>query len=350
MCKKNRKINFRVVISSVLLCLVLVLFCGCSEKGKEVESFTTVFEFQGKSISLGEVYLYARTVMDDYEKTYGQEVWSMKVAVDDEKTDLRTLTRKDIIEDIVKVKVLCGKAESYGVSLMDSDHSRAEIETEAFWKNLTDVQIREMELTRDMVKQCITENILAGKVYDKVMEEAGIEVSDEEGRMTTIYDMYFPCYRESATGAVTPMSADEKADQYEKALQAYNTLINPVDDSANRNVEALASYYGLTEAGFVTKSPEELKLTYGSEITNMLYTLEDGSYSLVTETEYGYHIFYMQSLTDRTATNRKKDRIERERKNLYFTSRFAGWLKEADSSYEYEKSVDFEVYDKIAIQ
>ena len=343
MLKGKRIISYM----AVMLGLIMVL-SGCGSGNTVERTSTTVLQFNGENITVGEVYLYANTIADDYERVYGQAVWSLQLTREDgSKTDMKSVTRQDVIEDIVRVKVLLTRAGSMGISLTADDRNDAETETESFWKNLTDAQIEKMELSRDIVKRCMEENILAQKVYDKVIEGAGVEVSDEEARMTTIYDMYFPCFTDQENGTLVRMNAEEKKAQYNKALQAYNTLISPIDEVTERNVEALSAYYGLSEASYVTASPDELKKTYGKDIADMLYKLEDGSYSLVTETEYGYHIFYMVALTDREATDKKKERIERERKNAFFTNRYKDWLRNVDSSYSYEKSVDFEVYDSI---
>jgi len=343
------KLKGKRIISHMAVMLGLIMaLSGCGSSNEVKRTSTTVLQFNGENITVGEVYLYANTIADDYERVYGQDVWSMKLTREDgSSTDMMSVTRQDVIEDIVRVKVLLTRAGSMGISLTADDREDAETETESFWKNLTDEQIEQMELSRDIVKRCMEENILAGKVYNKVIEGAGVEVSDEEARMTTIYDMYFPCFTDQGDGTLVRMSEDEKKAQYNRALQAYNTLISPIDETTERNVEALAAYYGLADANYVTASPDELKKTYGKDIADMLYTLEDGSYSLVTETEYGYHIFYMEALTDREATDRKKDRLERERRNRYFSNRYKDWLKSVDSSYSYEKSVDFEVYDSI---
>ena len=79
----------------------------------------------------------------------------------------------------------------------------------------------------------------------------------------------------------------------------------------------------------------------------MLYSLDDGSYSLVTESEYGYHIFYMKSLTDRDATDKLKDSEISTKERTYFSSYYEKWLQETDSGYSYDRSVDEDIYSKI---
>ncbi len=344
--------KFRILPVLVLMLALLPVLTGCGKQegstDAQAQEKSVVFRFQGENVTLGEVFLYALPVIEDYEKTYGQDIWSMIVTIgDDKKQDMKTLTRKDVIENIVKVKVLVAKSTEYKINLTEEEKQDAEQETEAFWKNLTDEQIESMELNRNLVYQCMTENRLAAKVYEAIMDESGIEISDEEARETTFYDLYFPCYREKSNGTLSKMSDEEKKEQYDMALQAYDMLISPLDENTSRDPAAIASYFGLKDAAYYTSTPQEIRETYGKDISDMLYTLKDGSCSLVTETEYGYHIFYMKALTDRAATDKKKEKIEREKRNEYFSTRYAEWLKALDANYHYEDSVDFTVYDRI---
>ena len=356
--KSGRKNAYRRRLPILLLVLLLIpALAGCGSKTDttgetEVQKAEdTVFRFLGQDISLGEVYLYAKPVIEDYDKTYGSEIWAMNVRLDENKNqDMVTLTRRDVIENIVKVKLLLKKAPDYGVSLSDEDKTTIETETESFWKNLTDEQIDQMKLERQMVHTCIEENLMAKRVYEVMMSQAGIEVSDEVARETTFFDLYFPTYTEKSDGVLMPMSGEEKQEQYDKAVQAYNTLINPAEDNVKKDPSLLASYYNLKDATYYTMTPNEILTTYGKDVYDMLYTLEDGSCSLVTETEYGYHVFYMKALTDRDATDKRKARLEREQRNEYFTRIYEGWLKEEDPNYHYEDSVDFEIYDRIPFQ
>ena len=348
----------RIRLLALLLALAAVLSLtacgskqgttGTEDQEGQAEEGSVVFHFHGTAIPLGEVFLYAQPVIENYDSNYGMEIWNMEVpASDGREQTLRSLTRKDIIENIVKVKVLVEKASDYGVSIDAEMKKQIERDTEAFWKNITDAQIEQMELSRAQVERCMTDNLLAVRVYDAIMEQSGIEVSDERARETTFFDLCFSCYTESSDGVVRPMEEAAKKEQYDKAVQAYNSLISPLDTGVERDPASIAAYYGLENSTYKTMTPEEIRSEYGKEIADMIYTLEDGATSLVTETEYGYHLFYMKALTDRDATDKRKEKIEREEKNAYFSKLYTEWLKEIDPNYHYEDSVDFDVYDRI---
>ena len=345
-----------------LISLTALMIFGASGCGNtsvaEVKAADTVFTFAGKNISLGEVYLYANTVKEDYERVYGDGIWGVDISVTrNNSANMEDVTRKDIIEDIVHVKLLESKANDYKVALTQEEAEAVVDEADRFYKNLTDDQINEMQLDYDMIHGVMQENAIARKVYDTIIEDANIEVSDEDARETTFYDLYFDCYAVASSGDVTKFQDDERQAQYERALQAYNTLINPIESGVNdgtsatapnsTNIEGLAEYYGLRNSAYYTMTPAEIDGIYGSEIAENLYNLEDGSYSLVTESEYGYHIFYMKALTDRDATDKKKEELIVGKRRNYMETKYTEWLKETDPGFSYEKSVDFNVYDGI---
>ena len=340
----QKKISVNLILSLILL--LVVVGCGRQEQTKEDKE--VVFSFAGEDITIGEVYVYANTVIEQYEKSYGENVWDMEVPISETETEkMGVLTRKDIIEDIVRVKVLVLKANEYDVKLSSEDDQLLTKQSETFYKNLTDNQIENMKLSREIVLTVFRENEIANRVYEKMMDKSGIEVSDEDARQTTFYDLIFENYTIDASGDVKELSEDEKQAQYERALQAYNTLVNPVSGSENTNIEGLAEFYGASDSRYYTLSPSEIREMYGDEITDMIYSLDDGSYSLVTESEYGYHIFYIVALTDREATDKLKQSEISSKQKAYFTTYYDKWLKEIDPDYSFEKSVNEDIYSKI---
>ena len=346
------------LISVVLVMTFIFSLTACGEQSTIISGKNVVLSFAGEDITLGEVYLYANTVIEDYESVYGSEIWGTDISVGRDATaNMEDVTRRDIIETIVHVKMLKKMASEYKVALSDDEMSEVLRTTDNFYEKLTDEQLKNMELDYETVQKVMEENAIARRVYDEIIGEAELEVSDEEARETTFYDLYFECYAVASSGDVTQFSEDEKAAQYDRALQAYNTLINPIESNTNdgtsskksnsMNIEGLAEYYGLKNSAYYTMTPSEIESIYGKDICDSLYGLEDGSYSLVTESEYGYHIFYMKELTDRDATDQHKLDIIKIKKNSYMEELYTEWLPKIDANYSYEKSVDFDLYDQI---
>ncbi len=324
-------------------------FTGCGSKDSEEEG-DIVFTFAKNPITLGEVYVYAETVKEDYEATYGKDVWNMTIKLaDGTEENMEVVTRKDIIDTIVRVKVLNAISKNYGIELTDTEITAEKNKADIFFNRLTDDQLDKMQITENLVENVFCENLLAQRVYEKLVDDAGIEISDEEARETTFYDMFFAFYSEDEDKNLSEITDIKKQEQYNKALQAYKTLVSPVSEESG-NIESLAAYYNLEYSRYYTMTPKEIKEQYGEDIYEDLYQLEDGSYSLIIETEYGYHLFYMKYLTDPEATAARKKELTIDAEERFFASKFPSWQRTVDSEYSYVKSVNMDVYDKISFK
>ena len=82
----------------------------------------------------------------------------------------------------------------------------------------------------------------------------------------------------------------------------------------------------------------------------MCYSLQDGEISNVVETQYGYHIFQMISLTDADATAQNKEKLTEAADAEYYDNLMKDWMNELDSGYSYSKRVDMDVYNKISFK
>jgi len=347
------KIHF-TLIAMMLIFVLMLSGCDKSKKQEKVEKdATVVFQYGDNIVTLGEVYIYSKTVGERYVRQYGEDVWSLKLeGKDGEKIPMTEVVKEEIVNEIVRVKTLVAHAGEYNVTLSENEKNLITNEATAFYEGLTDQDITDMELNYDRVYKVMEENTIAKKVKEKILSDTPIEVSDEKARMTTFYDMYFQCYTIGADGVVTPYSAEEKAIQYENALQACSTLATASIDGDREagDIEKLAEYYNLENAKEQTLSPEAIYETYGEDVYNLLYSMKNGDYSTVIETEYGYHVFQMISLTDQKATNSRKEIIKEEMMIEAMEERLIAWQISIDNDFSYEKSVDMDVYSRITFR
>ncbi len=353
----NKGFKSRMYIRLIALTMMLVLVLSGCDKNKTKETVdsdtTVVFQYGDNIVTLGEVYIYSKTVGERYVRQYGEDVWSLNIDGEDgEKIPITEVIKEEIVEEIVRVKTLVAHAGEFDIELSEVEKNNLTNEATVFFEGLTDQDIADMELSYDKVYKVMEENTIAKKVKEKVLEDTPIEVSDEKARMTTFYDMYFQCYTIDANGIVNPYSAEDKAIQYENALQACSTLATASIDGDRDagDIEKLADYYNLENAKEQTLSPEAIYETYGDDVYTLLYSMKNGEYSTVVETEYGYHVFQMISLTDQKATNSRKEIIREEMMVEAMETRLYGWQLSIDKDFSYEESVDMEAYNKITFK
>lgn len=354
----KRKFYPKCRFISLLLVLILGLSmlsgCGKNSQMEEYENnkATVVFQFGNHIVTLGETYIYAKTVEERYVNQYGEAVWQLVLpATGTDATSMVDLTREAIVEEIVKVKTLVEHAPDFGIALTDEEIAILEATAKDFYSGLTDDDISSMEITEELVYQVIYENKIANIVTEKILERDPVEISDETARMTTFYDMYFACYSINSAGEIVPYSAEDKKAQYENALQACSTLGTSgiSEDHEAQNIEKLAEYYQLDQAKEQTLTPHEILEIYGEDVYNLLYSMQNGEYTTVIETEYGYHVFEMIELTDTKATKEYKDMLTAEETDKQMSSRLTAWEKAIDSNFSYPESVNMDLYKQIVV-
>lgn len=348
--KHNRR--YRKLIAILLcICLMVPMLSGCGEKKEEPEQTsngTLVFQYGNNLVTKGEIYIYIETVRERYELQYGSDVWQTVLPDGGEGASMENLTREEVVNEIVRVKTLCAHAEEFGIVLSDEELSELNRKADDFCAGLTDEQLQSMEITKEKAEKVMQENAIASKVEAKILDDRKIEISDEEARMTTFYDMYFECYSMDENGVVTPYTEEQKNQQYRNALQACATLAaTDLRDFAGAAIGRLAEYYQLNEAKMQTMSPKDILETYGQDVYDLLYNMENGQYSTVVETQYGYHVFQMIALTDQTKTNEQKIVLYNQQVQEALSDTLTKWQAQIDPVFKYPDSVDMDVYDSI---
>ena len=329
--------NPSILICVMMVCALLVTACGKQEV--EEEPVSVVYRFGSDDITYGEYYIYAKTIEEDYRKSYGNGVWDLELKVDDKSRTVREITIDDIIEDINRVKILSSHAEDYSIALTDNERAEAENRAEAFYGGLTEKDIEDTELTKQIVCKVIEENMLAGKVYEQVLSDYDFEISDEEARMITFYDMVFECYSLEKDGSVKEYTDEKKALQLEKANEALESLAK--DEGAE--YDDIVDKYSLSYSSEYTMSKTELIEEYGEDVANSILKLSNGEVSVVIETQYGYHLFKMIESSNEELTKENKRQIIATKQKEYFNGVYADWLKEYDPHFDINKNVNMEL-------
>lgn len=333
--QKGRRI-FAIFLS--IICLLSMTACGKEQEDTQ----TVVYEFGDSVITYGEFFIYAKTVEEDYQKTYGNGIWSLELTTDEGTSTVKEITIEDLINDINRVKVLVSQAEDMKVALSDNEKAEAENAAEKFFSGLTEKDKEESEITKATVAKVIEENMLAQKVYDAKIAEYDFEISEEEARMTTFYDMVFECYSVKEDGSVEEYTEEKKATQLEKANEALSTLAQGEDVT----YEDIVDKYDLEYSATYTMSKTEMIEEYGESVADKLLALRDGEVSVVIESKYGYHIFKMIKSNDEDLTKINKEEIIEKKQKEYFSGVYEEWLKKYDSKFNYEEDIDKTVIQK----
>ena len=319
-----------------LLCLLMLAGCG---KPKTEEDASLLYRFGDAEVVFGEYFIYARIVDEDYQRIYGSGIWGLELAGEAGKSTVEEVTRQDIISDINRVKVLSAKAKELNITLTDKEEAEASQPADNFYDGLTEEDLKESGITKELVNQVLHENMLARRVYDQMIAEYDFEISEEEARMTTFYDIVFECYSVQKDGTVKEYTDEKKAAQHERANEALASLAQ--DEGVN--TESIVKKYHLEFSDSYTMSKTELIETYGESVANRIMELPDGKYSSVVSSQYGYHIFKMIKSNNEELTKKNKEETIAAKQKEYFNSLYEEWLKEYDAHFHADKDVNQEL-------
>lgn len=322
-----------IVVLLSMLCVWSLAACG---KENTEDTKKIVYKFGDSEITYGEYYIYAKTVEEDYQKTYGNGIWSLELTTDDGKSTVKEVTIQDLIDTINRVKVLSAQAEGMNISLGDSEKAEAENTAETFYNGLTETDIKKTEITREQVVQVIVENMIAAKVYNQTIADYAFEISEEEARMTTFYDIVFECYSVKKDGSVEEYTDEKKATQLERANEALSSLAQEEDVT----YDTIVDKYNLQYAASYTMSRTELIEEYGESVADKILILADGEVSTVIQSEYGYHIFKMIKASDEELTKKNKEEIITQKQKEYFSGVYSEWFKDYDSHFSVKEDVN----------
>lgn len=324
-----------LIMVTAALCLCTMPGCGKTEE----DGPTVVYEYGDSVITYGEFYIYARTIQEDYQKTYGEGIWSLELDTDDGSKSMKDVTLEDIISDINCVKVMVSQAENLNISLKDEEKESVRQQADAFYSGLTKKDIELAELTEEDVIRVMEENMIASKVYDQIISDCDFEISDEEARMTTFYDVVFECYKVKKDGTVEEYTEEQKALQLEKADEALASLAQEEDAT----YEEIVDKYNLKYSSSYTMKKTEIIEEYGESVAEKILALSDGEVSPVIQSEYGYHIFKMINSNDKELTKKNKEDIVAQMQREYFDETYEKWAKKYDSHFDIDVDVNYEL-------
>ena len=183
------------------------------------------------------------------------------------------------------------------------------------------------------------ENAIAKKVYDKEITEYDFEISEEEARMTTFYDLVFECYSIDKDGTVKEFTDEKKATQLQKANEALSSLAQ----DENVTYQDIVDKYKLQYSNSYTMAKAEMVEEYGESVANKILAMSDGEVSTVIQSQYGYHIFKMIKSNDEELTKKNKEEIIARKQKEYFNGVYEDWLKSYDSHFDISDDVNMEM-------
>lgn len=325
MVKRTAVVTLAGVLSAGML-------TGCGSK--TLDGTKTVATVDGTDIPLGVVSLYAREQQKQTTAMYlsymgsADNIWDQTADEDSDET-YGDQAVKNSLESIEKMYVLKEKAADYDVKLTEDDEAAIAEAASQFMAANSEETIKELAVTEDQVKTLLELQTIQKKMYDPVVAEGNITVSDDEANQTT-----FTYVSISTSGDdVTDEDKEKKKEQAQEILDKMKE--DPTADMS-KVAQGVDESYSAVQGNFTTKESEDEDEdssgeAYPDEVLTVLRGLKDGEVAdNIIETDTGYYVVRLDKINDEDATASKRESLQNSKESTYYTDTTGKWLDEAD--------------------
>jgi len=313
---KKKSIWPKILIFVAILVLAAVIF---GRKGEEKEK-ETVWQ-EGSMLRIGENQVdyregmvYLNAVQKDYEQYYGSDIW--KYAIDSEGNTMGEIIKKQTLEQIIYIKIVCQKADELGIVLSEEELQLVDGQTTDYMAELQDSALLLHGVNADIVRRIYSDNLLVRKTFEAITLNVDTDIPDEEAAQHRFYSIAVRNFKINSSGNRV---------SYEGAEQ--EELKARVEALRQQGAET-SDFYKLAAAN--TEDSTMLEVTGGkgdfpAEYESVVLGLQPGEVSEVIETTDYFYIFYCVTDFDVDATYEKKEEMIAARQEEEFQTRYKEW-------------------------
>ena len=341
MVEIKRVIGLRRALLIFMTLIFITMAAGCKDNGED-EGITTDFledtvvTVGTERVSLAEWYLYALPKVSAATVMYGKDIWKYQIS-DDEGT-MADAVRKDILNQIIYVKVVCSRAEQLGIGLNEDELGDIETETLNYMNTLTSKQKSDYGITEEVVRSVYCDNLLAMKVYENLTLNIDTNIPDEEVRhMVLEYICANKTFENGDNG--TERFSDEELSEMKDTVDAlYQAAVSEpeieklsqLENEKYAAIEMISDYAGLKEK-------------FPADLAERVFNMREGEIIGPFDTEDAYFIFDCVKRNDEESTNKAKVEIIERRQRELFEQEYEKWAEEIVTKLNYS------VWDNISI-
>lgn len=321
----------RVAVTALAGCMAAGLLGGCSEK--KLDGTQTVATVDGEEIALGVVSLVARQQQAQLEQMYrsfmgeGVEIWDQSVG-DEDGTTYGDQLVADCLTRVETMVLMRAKAADYGVEFTDEDQAAVDAAAAEFVEANSEETMEALAVSEDQVKEYLELETYGERVYQALLEEAAVEITDEEAQQSGF------------TYVSISTSGDDLTDEdLEQRKENAQKILDEIKADPDGDMDAIAKEvdesYTALEGNFVTNETEDTSYSYPDEVIEALRSLKEGEvYGELIETDTSLYIVRLDSELDEDATESRRTSLKTQKENEYYSETTTQWLEDAEITVE----------------
>ena len=330
--------NYIYILVIITAVMGTVLFTGCADnasfsKGTTRIVLTTgfgkdeIFRIEKKSCSIAEVMVYMTNFKNQYENTFGAEIW--KASYDGE--TLEENIKETVLAKLARIKALNLLAAQHEIVLDENEQEKAFLAAAEYYASLNDSEKKTMSVDEKILCKMYEEYALSEKVYAYLIADINPEISDDEARTITVQHILIKTHSLNENGEWVEYTEQAKKEAYDRACEALERAKN-----GDEFTSLIAEYSEDSNSSY-----SFIKGSLDSAFEEAAFNLGTDEISGIVETEHGYHIIKCISTFDRDETDRNKIEIVEQRRREVFNEEYSGFVEGLT------KNLNQELWDKI---
>ncbi len=283
------------------------------EQGLDIKTDATILTIGDQKVPYNEVMVYVLMVKQLYEPNFTDVIWEYQLNTG---STFGEMAREEVLNQIIQLKVMTQKAKDLGTELTDDELIEIENYANDYIAGITKEDQTLYGITYDTVFEVCKDNYLAEKVFDVATMDVDSNISDEEAKQVTVYQIQVSTVSTDKNGNVIALSEEEK----ETALKKAKKLL--------KKVKKEEDFYS-----FASSNSDDPQIEYtvgqGDKSTAYIdaaFALKEGKISKVIEDDTGYYILYCVDEFNEDATAQKKEDMISTRQDEAFQKMYKEWL------------------------
>lgn len=308
---KKKTCVYNLIIS--LVCLPFLL-SGCKKTVVLTDGFDEgeLFKINSEVCTEDEMNIYLTNMANSYTETFGQEIWNTSAG----DMTIEEAFKETVLAKVARIKVLNLMAEEEKVTLSGNEKKSLKKAAKAYIKSLSKEEKEALNADEDLVYMMYSEYALAEKVYNTIVKDVTMEISDDDARSITVEHIHIKTYHEDNQGRLTDYSQANKKEALERATQLREQAVTGAE------FESLAAMYNEDNESVHTIRRGEMPTEY----EDVAFNLDEGEISFVVTTDDGYYIIKCLSAYERKETEANKQAIIEEAKKKAFEEKYEEFL------------------------
>lgn len=308
----NHRNKKNIAVLGVVGIMSVAMLTGCKIKsdtpiiGKILGLHSDeIFEIDHLVCSDDEYKMVFMNYVNKYKEDFGGKIdWDAKT---DKETTLREVIMERVKEDITVKYVLSAMAETQRVKIDKDDMEIINTAVEEYYQSLSDAEKDYFNADMDVVAKVYSNYYLADKVYNKVTESIGEDVSEEDARVVQIQ------YIRMSSGNKTEAEIKSKLKSLAKAVNA-----NQKDFA--KEAKQLSEDSSIER--IIKKNEAKTKLETEA------FEVNKGKTSEIIQDGNNYYLIYCIENYLKEETTANKEEIIESQKNAAFKKEYDAFLKE----------------------